>query len=58
MNEFLDISKSIREITKSASGALGAVYTNFLYARGMTYNVYTKLINSIVEHVLFYCAGI
>ena len=58
MNEFLDISKSIREITKSASRALGAVYTKFLYAGGMTYDVYTKLINSIVEPVLFYCAGI
>ena len=58
VNEFLDISKSIREITKSASRALGAVYTKFLYAGGMTYDVYTKLINSIVEPVLFYCAGI
>ena len=40
MNEFLDISKSI---TKSASRALGAVYTKVLYAGGMTYDVYTKL---------------
>ena len=58
MNEFLDTSKSIREITKSASRALGAVYTKFWYAGGMTYDVYTELINSIVEPVLFYCAGI
>ena len=58
VNEYLDISKSISEITKSASRALGAVYTKFLYASGMTYEVYTKLINSIVEPVLFYCAGV
>ena len=58
INEFLDITKSIKEITKSASRALGAVYTKFLYAGGMTYDVYMKLINTIVEPVLFYCAGI
>ena len=55
-NEYLDISKSIREITKSSSRALGAVYK--MYAGGMIYEVYTKLINSIVEPVLFYCADV
>lgn len=58
MNEYLDISKSIREFAKSASRALGAVYAKYLSAGGMSYDVYTKLINSIVEPVLFYGAGI
>ena len=57
-NEFLDMSRSIREITKSASHALGAVYTKYLHAGGMSYDVYTKLISSLVEPVLFYGAGI
>ena len=58
INEYLDLSKSIREVTKSASRALGAVYTKYLCAGGMGYDVYTKLVNSVVEPVLFYCAGI
>lgn len=57
-NEYLDISKSIQEITKSASRALGAVYTKYLSAGGMSFDVFTKLINSIVQPVLFYGAGI
>ena len=57
-NEFLDMSRSIREITKSASCALGAVYTKYVHAGGMSYDVYTKLISSLVEPVLFYGAGI
>ena len=52
------MSRSIREITKSASRALGVVYTKYLHAGGMSYDVYTKLISSLVEPVLFYCAGI
>ena len=30
----------------------------YLYAGGMSYEVYTKLIESVVEPVLFYCSGI
>ena len=30
----------------------------YLNAGGMTFNVYTKLFESVVEPVLFYCAGI
>ena len=30
----------------------------YLYAGGMSYDVYTKMIESVVEPVLFYCAGI
>ena len=58
-NEILSMSRSIREIiTKSASRALGYVYTKYLHACGMSYDVYTKLISSLVEPVLYYCAGI
>ncbi|MCG8045103.1 MAG: reverse transcriptase family protein, partial [Candidatus Thiodiazotropha endolucinida] len=58
LNEFLDMDKSINEVTKSASRALGAVYMKYQSAGGMTYDVYKKLIESIVEPVLFYCSGI
>ena len=57
-NEFLDMEKSINEVTKSASRALGAIYIKYQSAGGMTYSVYTKLIESVVEPVLFYCSGI
>ena len=57
-NEFLDMEKSITEITKSESRALGAIYMKYQSAGGMTYTVYKKLIDSVVEPVLFYCAGI
>ena len=43
-NEFLDMSRSIRKITKSASRVLGAVYTKYLHAGGMSYDDHTKLI--------------
>ena len=49
---------SVTEITKSASRALGAVYMKYQYAGGMAYDVYKKLVESIVEPVLFYCSGI
>ena len=50
------MEKSITEIRKSASRALGAM--KYQSAGGMTYNVYKKLIDSFVEPVLFYCACI
>ena len=57
-NEHLDMEKSVTEVTKAAGRALGAVYMKYLYAGGMSYEVYTKLIESVVEPVLFYCSGI
>ena len=57
-NEHLDMEKSVSSVTKAASRALGAVYMKYLYAGGMSYDVYTKMIESVVEPVLFYCAGI
>ena len=52
------MEKSITEITKSAGRALGAIYMKYQSAGGMAYNVYKRLIDSVVEPVLFYCAGI
>ena len=52
---------SVREIAKSASRALGVLYAKFLHAGGgggMSINVYTKLVETIVEPVLFFCSGI
>ena len=49
---------SIREIAKSASRALGAIYSKFLCAGGMNISVYTKLVETMVEPVLFFCSGI
>ncbi len=58
LNEFLDMKFSVRETTKSASRALGALYTKCMYGGGMTHEVYTKLIEAVVEPVLFYGACI
>ena len=59
MNEFLDMKFSIREIVKSASRALGAIYSKCLCAGGMNISVYTKLVETMVEPVLFFfCSGI
>ena len=52
------MEKSVTEVTKAAGRAVGAVYMKYLYAGGMSYKVYTKLIESVVEPVLFYCSGI
>ena len=58
MNEFLDMKFSIREIAKSASRALSTIYLKFLCAGGMNISVYTKLVETMVEPVLFFCSGI
>ena len=49
---------SIREIAKSASRALVAIYSKLLCARCFSLPVYSKLIETIVEPVLFFCSGI
>ena len=58
MNEFLDMKLSVKEIAKSASRALSAIYSKFLCVGGMSLFVYTKLVESVVEPVLFFCSGI
>ena len=57
-NEHLDMRFSIREIAKSASRALGTIYLKFLCGGGLSLPVYSKLIETIVEPVLFFCSGI
>ena len=42
----------------SLSRALGTVYMKYINSGGMTYNVYSKLVESAVEPILFYCSGI
>ena len=58
MNEFLDMKFSMREISKSASGVLGAIDLKFLCTDGMNISVYTKLVETMVKPVLFFCSGI
>ena len=38
------MEKPVTEVTKAASRAFGAVYMKCLYAGGMSYDVYTKMI--------------
>ena len=58
MNEYLDMKFSIRETAKSASRALGAIYSKFSCAGGMNISVYTKLVETMVESVLLFCSSI
>lgn len=55
---YLDLEKSVTDLSKAASRALGAVHMKYLYSGGMSYDVYTKMIETIVEPVLFYCSVI
>ena len=57
LNEHLNMTKTVSEITKSASRALSAMYTKCLRAGGMTLEVYKKLYESMVEPVLFLRCG-
>ena len=52
------MKKCVKEIAKSASRALSALYMKFLDTGGMSFDVYKKLFESVVEPVMFYCAGI
>ena len=56
-NKTLAMKKSIKD-SKAASRAHGAIYMKFISSEDMTYNVYAKLIEYVVEPVLFYCSGI
>ena len=57
-NEHLDMTKTVKELSKSASRALSALYLKSLRAGGMTLNVFKKLYESLVEPVLFYSCGV
>ncbi|XP_069119795.1 uncharacterized protein [Argopecten irradians] len=56
--EHLDMELTVKELAKSASRALGALYSKFRFAGGMSFGVFKNLYESLVEPVLFYCAGI
>ena len=56
--EHLDLKFATSELAKSASRALSALYAKFKCTGGMSYDVYTKLYTSLVEPILYYCAGI
>ncbi|CAC5363807.1 unnamed protein product [Mytilus coruscus] len=58
INEFMEHKSTIREITKSASRALSAVYTKFLTCGGMSFDVYTKLYKALIESVLLHGVGL
>ncbi|XP_050403757.1 uncharacterized protein LOC126819646 [Patella vulgata] len=57
-NERLDMNKTVKELSKSASRALGVLCIKFKILGGMTFKVFSKLYASLVEPILFYCAGI
>ena len=58
LDEHLTFDKSTKEIAKSASSVLGAVYWKFSSSGGMSHRIYTKLYNSMVEPVLMHGSGI
>ena len=58
INDNLDFRYTVKEIAKSASRALSALYTKHLSCGGFSYEVYTKLYRSMVEPVLYYGASI
>ena len=58
LEEFLKMDKCVKELSKSASSAIGALHGKFICAGGMKNAVYTKLYTTMVEPVLFYAADI
>ena len=53
-DEHMNMNKAVRELAKSASHALGALYGKFVSCGGITYSVFTKMYESTVESILFY----
>jgi hypothetical protein len=58
LDEHLTMDKAVKELSKSASRALGALFGKFIYAGRMTWKIYNKLHTSMVEPILFYGSGI
>ncbi|VDI73299.1 Hypothetical predicted protein [Mytilus galloprovincialis] len=58
LDEHLTFRKNARELSKSASRALGALCGKVVAAGGMTHGVYTKLYSTVVEPILLYGSGI
>ena len=57
-DEHVRMDKAVRELAKSASRALGALIGKFISVGGMTYDVFTKLYETMVEPVLMNCSGV
>ena len=49
---------AVNKLTKSASRALFASYTNFFNVGGMVYDAFCRLDESLVEPVLLYGSGL
>ena len=58
LDEHLTFDNTTKELAKSASRALGALYGQFISSGGMSHKIYTKLYNAMVEPVLMYGSGI
>ena len=56
--EHLDLNVTVRELTKAANRALGCLTAKYMHLGGMPYSVYCKLYETLVEPILYYCAGI
>lgn len=52
------MNKAVKELSKSASRALGALFRKFISTGGITWKVYNKLYISMVEPIVFYRSGI
>ena len=57
-NEHVTWCKAIRELSKSASRAFGYITAKFYACGGMTYKVFSKLYESLVQPILLYGASI
>jgi hypothetical protein len=58
LSEHCSMKKAVKELTMSASRALSALYIKYVNAGGFTFDVFKRLYESLVEPVLFYCAGV
>ena len=58
LDEHLDFKHTVRELSKSATRALGALYGKYISAGGMTNNVFAILFATLIEPIMYYGAGI
>lgn len=58
IDEHLDWKFTVREVRKSASRALSALYSKFISCGGMDFAIYEKLYENLVQPVLMYGSSI
>ena len=58
LNEHLNFKHTVRELSKSATRAQGALNGKYISAGGMTYNVFAKLYATLIEPIMHYGARI